>query len=296
MNQTLVKVRSFTLAAVATTCVVALSACQQAQSPVAGQPASSLVTPASIQALVSPTNAPKVAVTVSKSGGFVEWGVLPATPHLLHVAEGVMYRPADPTVGTSILRGVLQRPLTAEQLVALEARMQTLGLFRAAPIDAGLTDKRDQGSLVIVATDGRGTYRHEIFAPSESIGITEEQFAYRGAINEWLRDPLGEARSSEENSQSPSDLVTFTALRLEVQSVGVVEREALEQKDNLNVARLWPLTDQLPEGCVDVSGEEARIVLDSLTDVTHETLWINDGRWVRIAMRGLLPAEPPCAV
>jgi hypothetical protein len=295
MNQTLVKVRIWTLVAVATTCLVTLSACQQAQSPVGGQPASSLVTPASIQPLVSPTNAPRVGVTVSKSGGFVEWGVLPATPHLVHVAEGVMYRPADPTIGTSILRGVLQRPLTNEQLATLETRLQALGLFSSTPIDAGLTGKGDQGSLTIVASNDRGTYRHEIFAPSESDGITAEQLAFREAFSAWLRDPLGEGGIAAADG-SPSDLVTFTALRLEVQSVGVVEREALEQKDNLNVARLWPLTDQLPEGCLDVSGEDARIVLDSLTDVTHETLWINDGRWVRIAMRGLLPAEAPCAV
>jgi hypothetical protein len=74
----------------------------------------------------------------------------------------------------------------------------------------------------------------------------------------------------------------------------LVEPEALQKDENLNVARLWPLTDRLPDGCLDLTGEDARIVLDSLVDITHETVWVNDGRWMRIALRGLLPDEPPC--
>jgi hypothetical protein len=272
--------------------VVAVSACQPANPPVSSQPAVSAVAPVSIQPLLSSTEIPKVTVTVTESGGFVAWGVLPATPHVLHIADGVLYRPADPTVGTSILRGVLQRPVTAEQMASLVTRMQALGLFSATPIDAGITGKTDQGSITVVVTDGEQSYRHEIYAPAETDGIRPDQVAFREAFNVWMQDPLGEGAVSA--TGSPSDLVNFNALRLEVQSVGVVEREALEQQDNLNVARLWPLTDRLPEGCLNLTGEDARIVLDSLVDVTHETVWVNEGRWVRVALRGLLPGEPPC--
>jgi hypothetical protein len=280
------------LAGIAGMGAVLLSACQPDKQSVAIQPVSSVATAGSLQPLLAPTGPGKLTVTVRESGGRVAWGVTPAAPNVLHIADATMYRPADPSVGTSILRGVLQRPLSAEQQVAVASRMQSLGLFATTPLDVGTPVVADGPTLTIDITDDRGTYRHSVYALGETTGLTPAQLTLRDGLRTWLGDPLGEGNIAA--TGSPSDLTVFTALRLEVQFVGLVEPEALQKDENLNVARLWPLTDRLPDGCLDLTGEDARIVLDSLVDITHETVWVNDGRWMRIALRGLLPGEPPC--
>ncbi len=268
-----------------------LAACQSDNSQAVAIPSSTVVGQASLQPIAAVSVASNVSVTVRQSDGFAEWGRLPDEPNLLHVANGKMYRPADPSVGTSVLRGVLQRELTQQQSVALVERMDALGLFSSIPIDAGSPGKTDQATTAIVITDDAGSRTHIVYALGEKDGLTADQLAFRDALTAWLADPLGEGAIAAQGT--PSDLMVFSALRLRVQVIGVVEEQALQQ-DNLKVARMWPLNDRLVDGCQDLTGEDARMVLDALVDVTPETVWVNDGRWVRMSMRGLLDGEPGC--
>ncbi len=269
-----------------------LAACQSDNSQAVAIPSSTVVGQVDLQPLAAPSPASNVSVTVREiSDGFAEWGRLPDEPNVLHVANGTMYWPADPSVGTSVLRGVLQRELTDQQAVTLVERMDALGLFSSIPIDAGSPGKTDQATTEIVLTDDAGSRTHSVYALGEKDGLTADQLAFRDALSAWLADPLGEGAIAAQGT--PSDLMVFSALRLRVQVIGVVEEQALQQ-DNLKVARIWPLNDRLVDGCQDLTGEDARVVLDALVDVTPETVWVNDGRWVRMSMRGLLDGEPGC--
>jgi hypothetical protein len=227
-----------------------------------------------------------VTVTVRETGG---WTPSFSRPNVLHIANGVIYRPAVPWAAATPVAQVVQSPITTEQVNNLAERINAGGLLDANA-DFGEPPITDQTSLSVFARVDGITYTQTVYALGVTEGVTPAQANLRRALQAWITDPFGVASDgSQVGDGTPTQ---FAGITTDAVLLSPADQQTLSVlPENTFV---WPFLPAIEPGCHDYFGNDREAMIDLLNATPVDVFWVSNGQMFRLSARGLVPGETGC--